>query len=209
MFITGEDVNRLDPKADGQRLASIYEQSAVDDLNTVTCGAFTKRSTGTLNAQAQGYMARLPAWFQSVTSEDVSFSAFQGGYGNLVALKTPETGDMPISGTYGFDTLPPELVNALATLVLVKAAWMAGDNRVTSKHIEDFTISWASPSQYATPLQQVSALYRPSLDKWSLCDSSLRYGSISADENDVDPAWWWMQPAPGVQAQPWRADNVL
>ena len=224
MFIEAADITNLDSKRkNAQALVGMFEESAVDDLNSLLCGALIQTGEETTYVGVKGLYAVLPYWFTGISSvqddtgTSMSFTfaptvtSDGTGYGRVITLTNPYNGLIKVSGTSGFTTLPSALKTLLISLILAKADWQSGDNRTTSKSIEDYSHAWAQPQTYDSPLQQIHSQFNGTISKWSLCTDSDRFGSFAAPMPHHDMPWWWptQQPTFDNPAQPLRYNNAM
>ena len=116
-----------------------------------------------------------------VNSNSVDFTAYLGDNAsqlcdNIVLNKpTKHTDVITVRGGFGLKVIPEELVQVISELFAVK---LAGGDKITSKKVEDFSITYDKTSE----LDRIIESYKSILDKYSQCSQiTLRSGEIRND----------------------------
>lgn len=191
-----------------------YYPIAVAKLNALTCNALTDRSTSDTTGivDGDGMTVRLSAWFTSVTQIatssgkviDKSLWSFNPNvtsdnlndedneqFGNIIKLSTEyNTGEVfTVSGEHGFQPLPEELKNVLMALMSAYQNRADGTDQITSKSIEDVSVSQDSRSA-ETPESIALETNQPLVDKWSLCVDKYHIGTLSYPSKRWEPPYY-------------------
>ncbi|MCJ1965193.1 hypothetical protein [Candidatus Nanosynbacter sp. TM7-057] len=116
-----------------------------------------------------------------VNSNSVDFATYLGDNAsqlcdNIVLNKpTKHTDVITVHGGFGLKVIPEELVQVISELFAVK---LAGGDKITSKKVEDFSITYDKTSE----LDRIIENYKSILDKYSQCSQiTLRSGEIRND----------------------------
>lgn len=154
---------------------------------------------------ANGMTVYLPLWASEINSVeyegDIIGFTFVPSTGDYVTDETPlnygnvltlEDCLMPgtvvtVKGSFGFKTLPQSVATMLAYLITAFAGIQSGDNRISSKSIEDVSVSYRDTDA----MTQFPTLYATTLSKWSLCEAYRSpNGMIGTDSRLQDKPWW-------------------
>ncbi len=116
-----------------------------------------------------------------VNSNSVDFATYLGDSAsqicdNIVLNKpTKHTDVITVHGGFGLKVIPEELAQVISELFAVK---LAGGDKITSKKVEDFSITYDKTSE----LDRIIESYKSILDKYSQCSQiTLRSGEIGND----------------------------
>lgn len=116
-----------------------------------------------------------------VNSNSVDFATYLGDNAsqicdNIVLNKpTRHTDVITVHGGFGLKVIPEELVQVISELFAVK---LAGGDKITSKKVEDFSITYDKTSE----TDRIIESYKSILDKYSQCSQiTLRSGEIRND----------------------------
>ena len=128
-----------------------------------------------------GYIEEERTFQGKVNSNSVDFATYLGDNAsqlcdNIVLNKpTKHTDVITVHGGFGLKVIPEELAQVISELFAVK---LAGDDRITSKKVEDFSITYDKTSE----LDRIIESYKSILDKYSQCSQiTLRSGEIRND----------------------------
>jgi len=181
--------------------------SALAELNSYTCGAFQTygRSVYTQTAfHVEHGNADMLMWTMSITElstptgeilqfePDASFTDDTGTWYHRISnvrrdgeLYTGDaTANIPVSSDSDVNTL-------LASLVASYKKWVSGENTVTGKSIEDFSVSLSdTTNRYTTPFASWLPSWKSLLDKWTLCTQAHGVGNITLPETMPNPPYW-------------------
>lgn len=192
----------------GETAYTRWKDAALADLAnmlyTSTFEQLTTNMTGTVSAD--GIHIYLPSWYSemwSVTPIDgplISYSVIYDKddgltpatqYSNTVILdKTLPVGTkFLINGRHGFAKLPAPLTNILAAIIQTDQSIADQTDRITSKKIEDVSVTYATSTQ--TAIEHALTPYKALIDYWSLCTTQLDTGGIlSMPTPHYDLPWW-------------------
>ena len=202
----------LSPWLDDSGLLDLYGQEAVSSLTNLLCFNPLERGDQLPGlVQDDGVTVRLPYWASTITSvtvgeENLSFSftptvgdAQTGDttlpkYGSTLTLTDKQSKGTVVTvvGEYGFTELPDSLKALLAAIVNGVGERLNGTDYVKSKSIEDVSETRADVVSESTPLELIRQAYSATIDKWSLCDTSVKsgLGELSYPNKLFNPPWW-------------------
>lgn len=211
VFITVDDITDIDATVDAEKIIKRFYAPAYRLLNQLTCNAITPQNTGLFTGIVadDGVTVRLPYWVTAITSvESMDGTALKctftpthtdpmadgdvTAYGNTITLADPMAdGDViTIIGIYGFDTLPSELTSLLAYLTVGYSQHINGDNDVTSKSIEDVSVTTADHST-DSPARLATDVYNAAIDYWSLCPTAYDgVGTLAMPRQHHELPYW-------------------
>lgn len=185
-----------------------FAPSAVDTLAQYLCfnPLATSQSVDGIVGE-NGMSVTLPLWASSVTrveydGSELSFT-FVPNVGDFQINETPVSyaatlmiqddcltpgAIVTVTGEFGFATMPSSLLPVLGYIMKAFYDYSTGANRVTSKSIEDVSVSMNSEEN---PLTQLATVYAGTLKKWSLCAAyRTPNGTIATDPALPDKPWW-------------------
>lgn len=94
-----------------------------------------------------------------------------------------------VTGTHGFAKLPAPLSSVLAAVIEADQSVLEQTDRITSKSIEDVSVSYGTISQ--TALERAITPYRSLISQWSLCRNGGDSGGIlSMPRKHCSLPWW-------------------
>lgn len=192
-----------------------YVNSALDLVSQVLCfnpAYHTDSCDGVV--EANGMSVSLPFWASAITkveyegSElDFTFAPYRAELvdGQLVSYNHELTisGDVltpgtlvQVSGDIGFKQPPSQILRMLESAIKTLSEYGSGDYRVTSKSIEDVSVSM---SDLESPVDFLKRVYAGSIYGWSLCSAYRNpHGSIATDAQLPDKPWWVTDDDAGV-----------
>lgn len=111
-------------------------------------------------------------------------------YTNIATLTStyPAGTKAIVSGKHGFERLPKPLTNILAAIIQADQSMADQTDRITSKSIEDVSVSYATPTQ--TTLEHALTPYLSLINQWSLCHAANSDGILSMPTPHHDLPWW-------------------
>ena len=111
-------------------------------------------------------------------------------YTNIATLTNayPAGTKIIISGRSGFERLPKPLTAILAAIIQADQSIADQTDRVTSKSIEDVSVSYATSTQ--TTLERALTPYLALINQWSLCHATNSGGLLSMPTPHHDLPWW-------------------
>lgn len=191
----------------GETTYATWKDAALADLSNMLCMPTLDETTDTMTCLTSddGRHVHLPAWYSEVTSIQstyghsleytIDYTQSDGWnpetkYAKTLTLTTPYLPGMPvtITGTHGFIRLPKPLNGIIAAIIQADQTTVDQTNRITSKKIEDVSVTYATSTQ--TPLEHALTPYRALLDQWSLCHATNTGGTLSMPTPHHDLPWW-------------------
>lgn len=191
----------------GTDVYETWKDAALADLANMLCMHPLDETTDTLTCLVSddGKHIHLPSWYSEVTSVrsayghsleyTIDYTRSDGWnpetkYANTLTLNTPYLPGMPvtITGTHGFTRLPKPLTGILTAIIQADQTTVDQSDRVTSKKIEDVSVSYATSTQ--TLLEHALTPYLALLDQWNLCHATNNGGILSMPTPHHDLPWW-------------------
>lgn len=184
----------------GGELAAKWLPTVLPVVSSILCGAMVAEKTGEGEGivQADGVTVELGAWYSAVHSvncdgEEVAYTftpkngdidyvtgLIKTPYGHTLTLAEKlEPGTvLTIQGAYGFKTIPESLQALLASMIRGLEDASTGADRITSKSIEDVSVSYQRDT--ATPvLAKTVESFASVIDMWALCEKPLGVGQLA------------------------------
>lgn len=97
-----------------------------------------------------------------------------------------------VTGTHGFGKLPAPLSSVLAAVIEADQSILEQTDRITSKSIEDVSVSYATINE--TAMERALTSYRSLINQWSLCRNGVQTGGIlSMPRKHCSLPWWLNQ----------------
>ena len=190
----------------GETAYNTWKDAALADLADMLCMSLDQ-STETLTGivSDDGKHVLLPAWYSNVTSVKstydtnleytIEYTKSDGltpetKYANSLTLATPYLPGMAVTvtGTHGFNRLPAPLTAILTAIIQADQAMTDRSDSITSKKIEDVSVTYATSSQ--TTLEHALTPYLALLNQWSLCHATNTGGILSMPTPHHDLPWW-------------------
>ena len=191
----------------GDTVYDTWKDAALADLANMLCMSLdqsTEDMTGIVSDD--GRHVHLPAWYSEVTGVKSTYDTSleytieytksdgltpETKYANMLTLNTPYLPGMAvaITGTHGFNRLPKPLANILTAIIQANQAMADRTDQITSKKIEDVSVTYASTSQ--TTLEHAITPYKALLAMWELCPANPDAGGfLSMPTQHHDTPWW-------------------
>lgn len=191
----------------GETAYTAWKDPALADLANMLCMSTLDEATDTLTCLVSddGRHVHLPSWYSEVTDVESTYGhsleytinyAKPDGctpgtkYANTLTLTTTYLPGMPvtITGTHGFNQLPKPLSGILAAIIQADQSMADQTDRVTSKSIEDVSVSYATTTQ--ATLEHALTPYLALINQWSLCHETNSGGLLSLPTPHHDLPWW-------------------
>lgn len=195
----------------GGQLATKWLPTVLPVVSSILCGAMVAEKTGDGEGivQADGLTVELGAWYSAVHSvncdgEEVAytFTPANGDIDYVTGLiKTPyghtltlaeklEPGTvLTVQGAYGFKTIPESMQALLASMIRGLEDASTGADRITSKSIEDVSVSYQRDT--ATPvLAKTVESFASVIGMWALCDKPLGVGRLAMPRTMPAVPYW-------------------
>jgi len=191
-FIPIEDI--------GGELAAKWLPTVLPVVSNILCGAMVAEKTGEGEGivQADGVTVELGAWYSTVQSvkhggEEVAYTfapntgdidyvtgLTKTPYGHTLTLgeKLDPGTVLTLQGVYGFKIIPESMQALLASMIRGLEDASTGADRITSKSIEDVSVSYQRDT--TTPvLRKTVDSFASVIDMWALCDKPLGVGQLA------------------------------
>ena len=97
-----------------------------------------------------------------------------------------------VTGTHGFAKLPAPLSSVLAAVIEADQNVLEQTDRITSKSIEDVSVSYATIKE--TAMERALTPYRSLINQWSLCRNGGDSGGILSMPRKHCNLPWWLNP---------------
>lgn len=191
----------------GEPAYTAWKDAALADLANMLCMPDLSQSTTDMTGivSDDGKHVLLPAWYSDVTDVKSTYghsleytvdyakpddNTPETKYANTLTLNTTYLPGMTvtITGTHGFTRLPKPLTSVLAAIIQADQSTVDQSDRVTSKSIEDVSVTYAPSTQ--TPLEHALTPYLALLNQWSLCHATNTGGILSMPTPHHDLPWW-------------------
>lgn len=191
----------------GTDVYELWKDAALADLANMLCMHPLDETTDTLTCLVSddGHHVHLPAWYSEVTSvqstyghsldHTIDYTQSDGWepetkYTKTLTLTTPYLPGMPVTvtGTHGFARLPKPLNGILTTIIQADQSTADQSDRITSKKIEDVSVTYATSTQ--TTLEHALTPYLALLNQWTLCHATNSGGILSMPTPHHDLPWW-------------------
>ena len=95
-----------------------------------------------------------------------------------------------VTGTHGFAKLPAPLSSILAAVIEADQNILEQTDRITSKSIEDVSVSYATSNE--TAMERALTPYRSLISQWSLCRNGGDSGGILSMPRKHHNLPWWL-----------------
>ena len=191
----------------GETAYTAWKDAALADLANMLCMPTLDETTDTLTCLVSddGRHVHLPSWYSEVTDVKstyghsleytIDYTKSDGctpetKYANALTLTTTYLPGMPVTvtGTHGFTRLPKPLSGVLTAIIQADQSMADQTDRVTSKSIEDVSVTYATTTQ--TTLERALTPYLTLINQWSLCHATNSGGLLSMPTPHHDLPWW-------------------
>lgn len=95
-----------------------------------------------------------------------------------------------VTGTHGFAKLPAPLSSVLAAIIEADQNMLDQTDRITSKSIEDVSVSYATST--GTAMERALTPYQSLISQWSLCRNGTQTGGILSMPRKHHNLPWWL-----------------
>ena len=184
-----------------------WKDPALADLADILCMPTLDETTDTMTCLVSddGRHIHLPSWYSEVTDVRSTYGhnleyvidrtktdgwTPETRYAKTLTLTTAYLPGMPVtvSGTHGFTRLPKPLNGILTAIIQADQATIDQTDRITSKSIEDVSVTYAAGTQ--TTLEHALTPYLALINQWSLCHTANTGGILSLPTPLHDLPWW-------------------
>lgn len=195
----------------GETIYARWKAAALADLANIICQKdlfpITDDYVGIV--VGDGRHIALLAWYSDVTNVQTADGvklAFHVSY-DMGDGWTPETKyancltiaerlnvgtAITVTGTHGFAKLPAPLSSVLAAVIEADQNVLEQTDRITSKSIEDVSVSYATINE--TAMERALTPYRSLISQWSLCRNGGSSGGILSMPRKHCNLPWWLNP---------------
>lgn len=195
----------------GETIYARWKDAALADLANIICQKdlfpITDDYVGIV--VGDGRHVALLAWYSDVTNVQTTDGvklAFHVNY-DMGDGWTPETKyancltiaqrlnvgtAITVTGTHGFAKLPAQLSLVLAAVIEADQNVLEQTDRITSKSIEDVSVSYATINE--TAMERALTPYRSLVNQWSLCRKGGDSGGILSLPRKHHNLPWWLNP---------------
>lgn len=192
----------------GETIYARWKDAALADLANILCQKVLFQMTDDYMGivVGDGLHVALLAWYSAVTNVQTTDGVtldFHVNY-DMGDGWTPETKyancltiaqrlnvgtAVTVTGTHGFTKLPAPLSSALAAVIEADQNVLEQTDRITSKSIEDVSVSYATISE--TAMERALTPYQSLISQWSLCRNGVQIGGIlSMPRKHCNLLWW-------------------
>lgn len=193
----------------GETIYARWKDAALADLANIICQKdlfpITDDYVGII--VGDGRHVALLAWYSDVTNVQTTDGvklAFHVNYdmGDGWASETKYANCLTIAerlnvgtvitvtGTHGFAKLPAPLSSVLAAVIEADQNILEQADRITSKSIEDVSVSYATINE--TAMERALTPYRSLISQWSLCRNGGDSGGILSLPRKHHNLPWWL-----------------
>lgn len=193
----------------GEAVYARLKDAALADLANILCQKSLFQITDDYVGivVGDGRQVALPEWYSEVTNVQTTDGVklyFQVDY-DMGDGWTPETKyancltiterlnvgtAVTVTGTHGFAKLPAPLSSVLAAIIEADQSVLDQTDRITSKSIEDVSVSYATINE--TAMERALTPYRSLIDQWSLCRNGGQTGGILSMPRKHHNLPWWL-----------------
>lgn len=191
----------------GTDIYNRWKDAALADLADILCMKTLDQEmagkTGVVGDD--GKTLYLPSWYSEIWSiktmdgtpfnYKIDYNKSDGlnpstKYANIATLTDayPAGTKAIISGRHGFERLPKPLTDILAAIIQADQSMADQTDRITSKSIEDVSVSYAASTQ--TTLEHALTPYLALINQWSFCHATNSGGLLSMPTPHHDLPWW-------------------
>ena len=195
----------------GETIYARWKDAALADLANILCqkALFQLTDDYVGIVVGDGRHVALLAWYSDVTNVQTTDGVkldFRVNY-DMGDGWTPETKyancltiaqrlnvgtAITVTGTHGFAKLPAPLSSVLAAVIEADQNVLEQTDRITSKSIEDVSVSYATITE--TAMERALTPYQSLISQWSLCRNGVQTGGILSMPRKHCNLPWWLNP---------------
>lgn len=195
----------------GETIYARWKDAALADLANILCqkALFPITDDYVGIVVGDGLHVALLAWYSAVTNVQTTDGValdFHVNY-DMGDGWTPETKyancltiaerlnvgtAVTVTGTHGFAKLPATLSSVLAAVIEADQNVLGQTDRITSKSIEDVSVSYATINE--TAMERALTPYRSLISQWSLCRNGVQTGGVLSMPRKHCNLPWWLNP---------------
>lgn len=193
----------------GKTAYDTWKDAALADLSNLICmSQFEQSTTDMIGIVSQdGKHVHLPSWYSEIWSVEtadntpvsykVRYDKDDGltpatQYTNILTLTSayPAGTEITVNGRHGFEKLPAPLASILAAIIQADQSIFDRSDSITSKKIEDVSVSYATSTQ--TTLEHALVPYKTLTSSWSLCPINPDTGGTLDMPTPHHELPWWI-----------------
>jgi hypothetical protein len=186
-----------------------WKDAALADLANILCQKTLTQLTDDYGGivVGDGRHIALLAWYSEVTNVQttdgvnldfhVNYDMGDGWkpetkYANCLTIAQRLTAGtaITVTGTHGFAKLPSPLSSVLAAIIEADQNVLDQTDRITSKSIEDVSVSYATSNE--TAMERALTPYQSLINQWSLCQNGTQTGGILSMPRKHHNLPWWL-----------------
>lgn len=193
----------------GDAVYARWKDAALADLANILCQKSLFQITDDYVGivVGDGRQVALPEWYSEVTNVQTTDGVklyFQVDYdmgdewkpetkyANYLTITERLTAGtaITVTGTHGFAKLPAPLSSVLAAIIEADQSVLDQTDRITSKSIEDVSVSYATINE--TAMERALTPYQSLISQWSLCRNGVQTGGILSMPRKHHNLPWWL-----------------
>lgn len=193
----------------GEAAYARWKDAALADLANIICQKTLFQVTDDYVGiiVGDGQHVALLAWYSEVTNVrttdgvnldfHVNYDMSDGWapetkYANCITITERLTAGtaVTVTGTHGFVKLPAPLSSVLAAIIEADQNVLEQSDRITSKSIEDVSVSYATVNE--TAMERALTPYQSLISQWSLCQNGGQTGGILSMPRKHHNLPWWL-----------------
>lgn len=186
-----------------------WKDAALADLANILCQKTLTQLTDDYVGivVGDGHHVALLAWYSEVSNVQttdgvkldyrVNYDTGDGWtpetkYTNCITITERLTAGtaITVTGTHGFAKLPAPLSSVLAAIIEADQNVLEQTDRITSKSIEDVSVSYATLNE--TAMERALTPYQSLISQWSLCRNGTQTGGILSMPRKHHNLPWWL-----------------
>lgn len=192
----------------GESAYERWKDAALADLANIICqkDLFPVTDDYVGIVVGDGRHVALLAWYSAVTSVRTTDGVNLGFHANYdmgdgwvpetkyancltIAQRLNVGTIITVTGTHGFAKLPAPLSSVLAAVIEADQNVLEQADRITSKSIEDVSVSYATINE--TAMERALTPYQSLISQWSLCRNGVRTGGVLSMPRKHHQLPWW------------------
>lgn len=193
----------------GEAVYARWKDAALADLANILCQKTLSQLTDDYVGiiVGDGRHVALLAWYSEVSNVQttdgvkldfqVNYDMGDGWkpetkYANYLTIAERLTAGtaVTVTGTHGFAKLPAPLSSVLAAIIEADQNVLDQTDRITSKSIEDVSVSYATSNE--TAMERALTPYQSLINQWSLCRNEVQTGGILSMPRKHHNLPWWL-----------------
>lgn len=192
----------------GEPAYDTWKDAALATLSDLICMSDLEQSISDMTGivSQDGKHVHLQSWYSEIWSVkttnytpvnyNVTYDKSDGlspstSYTNTLTLTSeyPAGTEFIVEGRHGFKKLPAPLVSILAAIIQADQSMTDRSDSITSKKIEDVSVSYATSMQ--TTFERAITSYKALIDSWNLCLIQSDTGGLLDMPTPHHELPWW------------------